>query len=85
MRPFVSAVYDVTVAVPKGHPMPSVKRFLKRQPSVVSYDCSNLVILGTEARSSFYGTFVADICVDDLISGAFPHKTLRNEGIAGIR
>ncbi|KAJ6905235.1 1-acyl-sn-glycerol-3-phosphate acyltransferase PLS1-like [Populus alba x Populus x berolinensis] len=37
MRPFVSAVYDVTVAVPKGHPIPSVKRFLKRQPSVVHF------------------------------------------------
>ncbi|KAJ6984737.1 hypothetical protein NC653_022902 [Populus alba x Populus x berolinensis] len=37
MRPFVSAVYDVTVAVPKGHPIPSVKSFLKRQPSVVHF------------------------------------------------
>ncbi|KAG6761032.1 hypothetical protein POTOM_034222 [Populus tomentosa] len=37
MRPFVSAVYDVTVAVPEGHPIPSVKRFLKRQPSVVHF------------------------------------------------
>ncbi|XP_011025521.1 PREDICTED: 1-acyl-sn-glycerol-3-phosphate acyltransferase PLS1-like isoform X2 [Populus euphratica] len=36
-RPFLSAVYDVTVAVPKGHPIPSLKRFLKRQTSVVHF------------------------------------------------
>ncbi|KAF9675537.1 hypothetical protein SADUNF_Sadunf09G0042500 [Salix dunnii] len=37
MRSFVSAVYDVTVAVPNGHPIPSVKGFLKKQPSVVHF------------------------------------------------
>ncbi|KAJ6670819.1 1-ACYL-SN-GLYCEROL-3-PHOSPHATE ACYLTRANSFERASE 2-LIKE [Salix viminalis] len=37
MRSFVPAVYDVTVAVPKGHPIPSVKGFLRKQPSVVHF------------------------------------------------
>ncbi|KAF8398415.1 hypothetical protein HHK36_017342 [Tetracentron sinense] len=36
MRQFVPAIYDVTVAVPKSQPPPTMLRILKGQPSVVS-------------------------------------------------
>ena len=36
MRQFVSAIYDVTVAVPKDQPLPTMLRIFKGQPSVVS-------------------------------------------------
>ncbi|EOY32648.1 Lysophosphatidyl acyltransferase 2, putative isoform 3 [Theobroma cacao] len=32
LRSFVPALYDVTIAIQKGHPSPSLLRFLKRQP-----------------------------------------------------
>ncbi|KAK6235606.1 hypothetical protein SCA6_010943 [Theobroma cacao] len=32
LRAFVPALYDVTIAIQKGHPSPSLLRFLKRQP-----------------------------------------------------
>ncbi|XP_042445803.1 1-acyl-sn-glycerol-3-phosphate acyltransferase PLS1-like [Zingiber officinale] len=35
MRPFVPAVYDVTVAIPSDQPSPTMLRILKGQPSVV--------------------------------------------------
>ncbi|XP_074571574.1 1-acyl-sn-glycerol-3-phosphate acyltransferase PLS1-like [Curcuma longa] len=35
MRPFVPAVYDVTVAIPSDQPSPTMLRLLKGQPSVV--------------------------------------------------
>lgn len=36
MRSFVPAIYDVTVAVPKGQPSPTMLRLFKGQRSVVS-------------------------------------------------
>ncbi|GMY16294.1 1-acyl-sn-glycerol-3-phosphate acyltransferase PLS1-like [Fagus crenata] len=35
LRSFVPVVYDVTIAVPKGHAIPTLLRLLKGQPSVV--------------------------------------------------
>ncbi|ONK68777.1 uncharacterized protein A4U43_C05F15890 [Asparagus officinalis] len=35
MRQFVPAIYDVTVAIPKGRPSPTMLRIFKAQPSVV--------------------------------------------------
>ncbi|XXG48600.1 hypothetical protein AAC387_Pa02g3001 [Persea americana] len=35
MRSFVPAIYDVTVAIPKTQPSPTMLRIFKRQPSVV--------------------------------------------------
>ncbi|KAL5082548.1 hypothetical protein RYX36_010969 [Vicia faba] len=35
MRSFVPAVYDVTVAIPKSSPSPTMLRLFQRQPSVV--------------------------------------------------
>lgn len=35
LRSFVPAIYDVTVAVPKDEPSPTMLRLLKRQPSVL--------------------------------------------------
>ncbi|MCH84413.1 1-acyl-sn-glycerol-3-phosphate acyltransferase-like protein, partial [Trifolium medium] len=35
MRSFVPAVYDVTVAIPKSSPAPTMLRLFKGQPSVV--------------------------------------------------
>jgi hypothetical protein len=35
LRAFVPAVYDVTVAVPKGSPAPTMKRLFSGQPSLV--------------------------------------------------
>lgn len=37
MRSFVPAVYDVTVAIPKSSPSPTMLRLFQGQPSVVSY------------------------------------------------
>lgn len=36
MRSFVPAIYDVTVAIPKNSPAPTMLRLFKGQPSVVS-------------------------------------------------
>lgn len=36
MRPFVPAVYDFTVAIPKSSPPPTMLRLFRGQPSVVS-------------------------------------------------
>jgi len=36
MRQFVPAIYDVTVAVPKDQPSPTMLQIFKGQPSVVS-------------------------------------------------
>lgn len=35
MRSFVPAIYDVTVAIPKTQPSPTMLRIFNRQPSVV--------------------------------------------------
>lgn len=35
LRSFVSTIYDVTIVVPKTHPIPSLLRTLRRQPWVV--------------------------------------------------
>ncbi|CAM8930046.1 unnamed protein product [Rhodiola kirilowii] len=35
MRSFVPAIYDITVAIPKNEPSPTMLRLVKRQPSVV--------------------------------------------------
>lgn len=37
MRSFVPAIYDVTVAIPKSSPAPTMIRLFKGQSSVVSY------------------------------------------------
>lgn len=37
MRSFVPAIYDITVAIPKSSPAPTMLRLFKGQPSVVSY------------------------------------------------
>lgn len=37
MRTFVPAIYDVTVAIPKTSPAPTMLRLFKGQPSVVIY------------------------------------------------
>lgn len=44
MRSFVPAVYDVTVAIPKGQPSPTMLRILKGQSSVVSTADTLLVV-----------------------------------------
>lgn len=36
MRSFVPAIYDITVAIPKSSPAPTMLRLFKGQPSVVS-------------------------------------------------
>ena len=41
LRDFVPAVYDVTVAVPKESPAPTMKRLLGGQPSVVIFKHSH--------------------------------------------
>lgn len=35
LRLFVPALYDITIAKPKGHPMPTLLKFIKRQPCKV--------------------------------------------------
>lgn len=45
MRSFVPAIYDVTLAVPKGQPSPTMLRLFKGQPSVVSQ--THLLLLWT--------------------------------------
>ncbi|XVF19261.1 hypothetical protein REPUB_Repub11eG0094700 [Reevesia pubescens] len=35
LRSFVPALYDVTIAIPKGHPFPTLLRFFKKQPCMV--------------------------------------------------
>ncbi|XVE60017.1 hypothetical protein DITRI_Ditri05aG0093000 [Diplodiscus trichospermus] len=35
LRSFVPALYDVTIAIPKGHPSPTLLRFFKMQPCKV--------------------------------------------------
>ena len=42
MRSFVPAVYDVTVAIPKSSPAPTMLRLFRGQPSVVSHRGSGL-------------------------------------------
>jgi hypothetical protein len=37
MRSFVPAIYDVTVAIPKSSPAPTMLRLLQGKPSVVSF------------------------------------------------
>lgn len=36
MRSFVPAIYDITVAIPKSSPAPTMLRLFEGQPSVVS-------------------------------------------------
>lgn len=37
MRSFVPAIYDMTIAIPKSSPAPTMLRLFKGQPSVVTY------------------------------------------------
>lgn len=41
MRPFVPAVYDVTLAIPKNSPPPTMLGLFSGQSSVVSQKCLN--------------------------------------------
>ena len=42
MRSFVPAIYDMTVAIPKTSPPPTMLRLFKGQPSVVSKYKNNM-------------------------------------------
>ncbi|KAJ6409146.1 hypothetical protein OIU84_008778 [Salix udensis] len=60
MRSFVPAVYDVTVAVPKGHPIPSVKGFLRKQPSVVHFHIKRYAMNEFVAKDAMLDKFRAN-------------------------
>lgn len=46
MRSFVPAIYDVTVAIPKTSPPPTMLRLFKGQPSVVRLHTFFLLLFG---------------------------------------
>ena len=57
MRSFVPAIYDVTVALPKSSPPPTMLRIFKGQPSVVSQSKSrfrnNCIIISVPSLSDY--------------------------------